>query len=112
VIASTDLRRKLLWTIVVRVGIVTLFFGWALLAELRSPAAENSALFALIGITYALGAIHAVTLRQAERHRWIIDVQLAADIAVASAFIATTGGVISYYSSLNVLPIIAASALQ
>lgn len=111
-ILPTELRRKLVWTIAVRVGIVTLFLGWALLAELRSPAAGNSALFALIGVTYALGAIHAVTLGHAERHRWIIDLQLAADIALISAFIAATGGVISYYSSLYVLPIIAASALQ
>ena len=53
-----------------------------------------------------------VTLRFVERHRWLIDVQLAGDALIVSAFIYFTGGVTSFFSSLYVLPIMAASTVQ
>ena len=65
--------------------------------------------FFLIGLTYALTAFYAATLRLAERHRWLVDVQLAGDALIVSAFIYFTGGITSYFSSLYVLPIVAAS---
>ena len=46
------------------------------------------------------------------RHRWLIDVQLACDALIVSAFIYVTGGITSYFSSLYALPIIAAASLQ
>ncbi len=51
-------------------------------------------------------------LRQAEQHRWLVDVQLACDAVVVSALVHMTGGVSSYFSSLYTLPIIAASTIQ
>ena len=40
--------------------------------------------FFLIGLTYALSVVYASTLRFAERHRWLVDVQLAARRAASS----------------------------
>src|SRR5207249_11675847 len=42
----------------------------------------------------------------------LIDLQLAVDALVVSAFIYFTGGIASYFSSLYVLPIVAASTVQ
>ena len=53
-----------------------------------------------------------MTLRFVERHRWLLDLQLAGDALIVSAFIYFTGGITSYFSSLYVLPIVAASTVQ
>jgi two-component system sensor histidine kinase PilS (NtrC family) len=47
-----------------------------------------------------------------ERYRWLIDLQLAGDALIVSAFIYITGGITSYFASLYVLVIVAASAVQ
>jgi two-component system sensor histidine kinase PilS (NtrC family) len=68
--------------------------------------------FFLIGLTYALTIAYALTLRFVERRRWVVDLQLAIDALLVSAFIYFTGGITSYFTSLYVLPVIAASAIQ
>ncbi len=69
-------------------------------------------LFLLIGATYALNILWALTLKWAERFTGIVDVQLACDALVVSGFIAVTGGITSYFAALYVLPIAAASSVQ
>ena len=61
--------------------------------------------FFLIGLTYALTIIYALTLRFVDRYRWLVDLQLAGDALIVSAFIYFTGGITSYFTSLYVLPI-------
>ena len=108
-----DVRRKLAWLIGSRVGISTLLLGSAVLAQINFPGAlPVDPFFFLIGLTYALAIVWGLTLKHVERHRWLIDVQLACDALVVSAFIYVTGGITSYFSSLYALPIIAASMLQ
>src|SRR5690606_6708214 len=46
------------------------------------------------------------------RHPWLVDVQFAADAMLVSAFIHVTGGVASLFSSLYLLPIIAAATVR
>jgi len=112
-VPEQDVRRKLAWLIGIRVGISTLLLGSAVLAQINFPGAlPIDPFFFLIGLTYALAIVWGLTLKHAERHRWLIDVQLACDALVVSAFIYVTGGVTSYFSSLYTLPIIAASMLQ
>ena len=90
-----------------------MLLGSALLVQLNSPGAfPVDPFFFLIGLTYALSVIYLATLRRAERHPWLVDVQFAADAAVVSAFIHLTGGITSYFSSLYLLPIIAASTIR
>ena len=55
---------------------------------------------------------YAATLRYVDRFRWLVDVQLAGDALIVSAFIYLTGGVTSYFSLLYVLPIVAGSTVQ
>ena len=111
--SEQTIRRKLVALMIGRVVIATALLGSAILMQLSSPAAfSTSHIFGLIGLTYALTLGYGLTLRIAERSRWLVDVQLAGDALIVSAFIYATGGITSYFSSLYVLPIIAASTLQ
>jgi two-component system, NtrC family, sensor histidine kinase PilS len=108
-----ELRRKLGWLIAIRAVISTVLLGTATLAQIKLPGSfPVDPFFILIGITYGLTAFYAFTLRIAERSRWLVDVQLAGDAIIVSAFIYFTGGVTSYFSSLYVLPIVAGSTVQ
>ncbi len=108
-----DLRRKLFWLIAIRVCVSTLLLGSAVVVQLNSPDAfPVEPLFLLIGLTYFLNILWTLSLRWAERHRWLVDIQLACDALIVSAFIAVTGGITSYFAALYVLPIAAASSVQ
>jgi two-component system sensor histidine kinase PilS (NtrC family) len=107
------LRRKLLWLIGGRAAVITVLLGSTSLILYRTPGAfPIDPFFALIGLTYALTAAWTLTLRFVDRHRWLIDVQVACDALIVSAIVYLTGGVSSYFSSLYALPIIAASMVR
>jgi two-component system sensor histidine kinase PilS (NtrC family) len=110
--ASTDLRRRLSWLITVRLLVSTTLLGWAILMQIRAQGVENHSFYLLIALTYGLSVFYGATLRFVTRHRWLVDVQLACDALIISAFIALTGAVSSYFASLYFLPIIAAGGLQ
>ena len=83
--AERELRRKLFWLIAIRVGISSLLLGSAVFVQLTSPGTfAGEPLFLLIGVTYALNILWALTLKWAERHSWIVDVQLACDALIVS----------------------------
>src|SRR5918993_2445579 len=104
------LRKKLLWLIASRAAAVTLLLGSAILIQIKSPGAlPIDPFFLVIGVTYALTVVYSVVLKYAERHRWLVDLQLACDAVIVSAIVHLTGGVASYFSPLYALPIIAAS---
>jgi two-component system sensor histidine kinase PilS (NtrC family) len=104
------LRKKLLWLIAIRAVALTIVLGSAILVQIQAPGTfPVDPFFFLIGATYALTALYAVTTRFAERHRWLVDLQLAGDAITVSAVVHLTGGVTSYFSSLYALPVIAAS---
>ncbi len=108
-----DLRRRLGWLISVRAVISALLLGGAVVAQITSPGSfPVDPFFFLIAVTFALTVLFAATVRIADRHRWLFDLQLAADALIVSAFIYLTGGVTSFFSMLYVLPIVAASTVQ
>jgi two-component system sensor histidine kinase PilS (NtrC family) len=110
---SPNFRRRLLWLIGGRAAVVTLLLGSAILIQIQAPGSlPIDPFFFLIGLTYALTVVYVLLLRQAEQHRWLVDVQLACDAAIVSALVYLTGGVSSYFTSLYTLPIIAASTVQ
>jgi two-component system sensor histidine kinase PilS (NtrC family) len=107
------LRSRLFVLIAARVVVSTLLLGSAILVQVTSPGAfPVRPFFYLIGLTFALSVFYLTTLRYAEQHPWLVDVQFAADAAVVSAFILLTGGITSYFSSVYLLPIIAASTIR
>ena len=110
---TSDLRRKLRWLIAIRAVVSTVLLGAATFFQITAPGSfPVDPFFFLIGLTYAMTALYAATLRYADRYRWLVDVQLAGDVLVVSAFIYFTGGITSYFSSLYVLGIVAASTVQ
>jgi two-component system sensor histidine kinase PilS (NtrC family) len=110
---SPNLRRRLLWLIGGRAAVVTLLLGSAILIQINAPGSlPINPFFFLIGLTYALTFVYVLLLRHAERHRWLVDVQLACDAVIVTALVHMTNGVSSYFTSLYALPIIAASTIQ
>jgi two-component system sensor histidine kinase PilS (NtrC family) len=110
---STTIRRKLLALITARAAVISALLGSAILIQIKSPGAlPVDPFFFLLGLSFALTVVYSLMIRQAERHRWLVDVQLALDAGIVSAIVHMTGGVHSYFSSLYALPIIAASAIQ
>ena len=110
---ETELRRKLAWLIGIRAVISTLLLGGATFAQIAAPGSfPVDPLFFLIAATYALTVAYASTLRFVDRYRWLVDLQLGADALIVSAFIYFTGGITSFFSSLYVLPIVAAATVQ
>ena len=108
-----NLRSRLSTLIAARVVIGTLLLGSAILIQISRPGAfPVDPFFALIGLTYALSVLYLATLRFAERHTWLVDLQFGADAMLVSAFIHVTGGIASNFSSLYLLPIIAASMIR
>jgi two-component system sensor histidine kinase PilS (NtrC family) len=108
-----NLRRRLLWLIGIRAAVVTLLLGSAIVIEIRSRGSlPIDPFFFVIGLTYALTVVYVLLLRQAERYRWLVDVQLAFDAIIVSALVHLTGGIASLFSSLYTLPIIGASVIR
>ena len=91
----------------------SILLGSAILIQLNRPGAfPIDPFFFLIALTYALSVVYFVTLRFVNRHPWLADAQLGADALLVSGFIGLTGGIVSYFSSLYFLPIIAASTVR
>ncbi len=108
-----ELHRRLAWLIGIRAVVGTVLLGGAIVAQITAPGSfPVDPFFLLIALTYALTVAYATTMRFANRHRWIIDLQLAGDALTVSAVIYFTGGITSFFSSLYVLPIVAASTVQ
>jgi len=108
-----DLRSRVSTLIAVRVIVGTLLLGSATLVQINRPGMLLvDPLFFLIGLTYALSVVYVATLRFVNSHPWLVDLQLGTDAVLVSAFIYVTGGVTSYFSSLFLLPIIAASTVR
>ncbi len=108
-----DLRSRLATLIAVRVVVSTLLLGSAIVFQLNRPGTfPVDPFFFLIALTYALSVVGFTMLPLANRHPWLADAQLGADAFLVSGFIGLTGGIVSYFSSLYVLPIIAASTIR
>jgi two-component system sensor histidine kinase PilS (NtrC family) len=108
-----SLRSRLSTLIAVRVVVGTLLLGSAILVQLNRPGSfPINPFFFLIALTYALSVIYIGSLRFVDRHPWIADAHLGADAILVSAFINVTGGITSYFSSLYLLPIMAASTVR
>jgi len=107
-----QLRSRLLRLIVLRAVAVTVLLGSAILVQINAPGRfPVDPFFYVIGFVYALTVLYAVTLTYATRHSWLVDLQLAIDVLVVSFIIYISGGVSSYFASLYVLPIVAASVV-
>jgi two-component system sensor histidine kinase PilS (NtrC family) len=107
------LGRRLLAHIALRLAAATVLLGAALVVQLRGPGDFGSnPLFALIALVYAVSLTFIASLRFVDRFPWLTDIHFAIDVVVVSACVALTGGITSLFTSLYVLPIVAASTIQ
>jgi two-component system sensor histidine kinase PilS (NtrC family) len=110
---QSDVREQVGWLIAIRAMLGTLLLGGATVAQITAPDSfAVSPFYWLIAATYGLTIVYAGTLRYVHEHRWMVDVQLACDAIIVSAFIFLTGGITSFFASLYALPIIGASVIQ
>jgi two-component system sensor histidine kinase PilS (NtrC family) len=110
---TAPLGRRLLTHIALRLVAATVLFGSAFAVQVRAgDAFDGGSFFGLIAAIYAVSLIFIATLRFADRFPWLTDVHLAIDVAMVSAGVALSGGLTSVFTSLYVLPIIAAASLQ
>ena len=108
-----DLRWRLSALIAARVIVGTLLLGSAFFVQLSRPGGfPVDPFFVLIAVIYALSLAYYATLRLVDRYPWLVDLQLGTDALLVSGFIGLTGGIVSFFSSLFVLPIIAASTMR
>jgi two-component system sensor histidine kinase PilS (NtrC family) len=106
-------RTRLARIIAVRLVVSSLLLGSAVAFGLVNPDTFPVApLVLLIAVTYALNIGYLAALRAAVRFPILIDLQFAIDAVLVSACIYLTGGITSNFSSLYVLPIIAASTVR
>src|SRR5712671_1011961 len=111
--SESALRRQIVRLILVRAIISTILLGSAVVVRIKAPGSfAVDPFFFLISLTYALTILYALTLRFIDGRRWLVDLQLGIDALLVSAFIYFTGGITSYFTSLYVLPVIAASTIQ
>lgn len=109
---ASGMRRRLIWLMGARVVVATLLLGTAVLLQISAPGTlPADPFFLLIALTFALTVMYTVTRSHAERHAWLIALQLGLDAATVSAFVFFTGGITSYFAALYVLPIIGGSTL-
>src|SRR5262245_28459367 len=110
---DSSVRRRLAWLTGARAVVGTVLLGGAIVAQIAvSRLFSIDACFFLIALIYALTVVYAATLRLVDRRPWLIDLQLAGDALIVSAFIYVTGGITSSFPVLYVLPILAASMLR
>ena len=70
----TTIRRKLLALITARAAVISALLGSAILIQIKSPGTlPVDPFFFLLGLTFALTVVYSLTIRQAERHRWLVD---------------------------------------
>ena len=107
------LRQRLAMHIAVRVVVATVLLGSALIVQLRAPGTlPVNPFFFLIGLTYAASLAFIASLRFVDRFPWLTDVHFAIDTVIISAAVFLTGGVESLFTTLFMLPIVAASTVQ
>ena len=100
-VLSSEARRRLVWLIGARVIVSTLLLGSAVAFQINAPGSfPIDPFFFLIGLTYGLSVIYAITVPYVARHPWLIDLQFGCDALTVTAFIHFTGGVTSYYQLL------------
>jgi len=111
--SHSAVRRRVVQLMIWRLIITTILLGSAAAIQLNAEAtAQPGPLYVLIAWTYALSAGYALSLRLTDRAPWLVDGQLALDALTVAGFVWVTGGILSYFSFLYVLPIMAASAVH
>ncbi len=107
-------RRPLTWYLFARMGVAAVFLGGAIFYHLQGPSELVQPglvrwLAALIGLVSLQTCVSALILKKMRRSDQFVQAQVAFDLVFVLAIIFLTGGVVSLYSFLYILVIIAGS---
>ena len=103
------LRQRLAAHTALRLVVATVLLGLAVVVQVRAPGAlPINPFFVLIGATFAVSMGLLASLRLVDRHPWMAGVHFGIDAVLVSACVYLTGGINSLFTTLYVLPIVAA----
>ena len=107
------LRQRLAAHTALRLVVATVLLGLAVVVQVRAPGAlPINPFFVLIAATFAVSMGLLASLRMVDRHPWMAGVHFGIDALLVSACVYLTGGINSLFTTLYVLPIVAASTAQ
>jgi two-component system, NtrC family, sensor histidine kinase PilS len=104
-------KRRLLFLVISRLAIITLFLGVAIFIDIQKPGISIfpmvlRALYAIIAVTYFFSIIYFVLLRSLKYFKFNIYLQLVVDVCLITVLVYITGSLRSNYSLLYTLVII------
>ena len=110
---ETNIEKKILWMIALRLIIITTLLGTALLIQFYYPEEFEPyfGLYIVIGLTYLLSIIYALLLNFVQNKEIFVYFQLINDLAIETFIIYVTGGIESSFSFLYFISIISASII-
>lgn len=112
--AGAGLHRKLVWLTLFRLAMITVLLGGTALVNWQFGAAATGVvapLYAVVGATYAASLVFALLLRVRAAQRVVAAAQIALDVAIAVAVVATTGLADSVFVFMFLLAIVNGSIL-
>ena len=89
-----SLHRKLVWATLFRIASITVLLGGTAVVNYQFGARATSVvepLYLVVGVTYAASLVFAVLLGLRRAETWVAFAQIALDVALAAAVVATTG---------------------
>jgi len=113
---APDIHRRVVYLMLFRLVLISLVLGMTLVLavlsdiDLLTPA--SLALFAIIGGTYLLTIVYAVSLRRGADPIRLADIQVGMDLVITSLLIHFTGGAQSAYTFFFPLSIIGAATVR
>jgi two-component system sensor histidine kinase PilS (NtrC family) len=107
--ADGELHRKLVWLTLFRLATITVLLGGTAMVNWQLGAAASAAvapLYVAVSVTYAASLVFSILLRLRVLERQVAAAQIALDVALAVAVVATTGLSESVFVFMFVLAIV------
>lgn len=92
--AGGSLHRKLVWLTLFRIASITVLLGGTVAVDWQSGGRVTAAvapLYAVVALTYAASLVFAILLELRRADRFVAFAQIALDVGIATALVATTG---------------------
>ncbi len=110
--ASAGILVKLKWFVGVRLLLASALLGSAGVLDLHEGLPfRTSPLYGLLGLTFALSLVYALSLRSQWRLYWQALVQIALDLALVSLLVHYTGGLDSVFPFMYIFVVFAAASV-
>jgi two-component system sensor histidine kinase PilS (NtrC family) len=107
-----EMLTRLKWLVGLRLAVVTLFLGSAVVIQLRTePPFPPEPLFAIIAFVFLLSLLYSVALPRVGNLVFFCFCQVAVDILVSTGLVHVSGGKDSPFTFVYIFPIFAAATL-